>query len=330
MILFTSPLGVYLSLETTEDLVEGILKKRLDRTICNQQLLDLCATISCSTLTKTSSDHYPILLDFSLSTQTFASNFKFLKMWTLHKDCKQLVSDTWNTRVIVCPLHILSTKLKILKDKLKLWNKDVFGNIHGYVSEVEAKLAAIQHQIHLNGHNDSLMIEEKNAQCILEDALNKHDLFWKEKARINWHLDGDRNTKFFHRVTKIKNETKLISSLRNGDEIMSDPQRISSHVINYYENLFSTNFGLQDPLLAKEVIPTIVDSSTNRLLTMIPSLREIKDDVFDLNSNSAPGPDGFGAAFFQTYWEIVNTDVIAAVLNFFRQVGFPITSMQIP
>jgi len=105
-------------------------KKRLDRTICNQNMLDLCSSISCSTLTKTSSDHYLLLFEFQTSTQTFASNFKFLKMWTLHNDCKKLISDSWNTRLIGCPMHILSTKLKALKTKFKLWNKEVFGNIH--------------------------------------------------------------------------------------------------------------------------------------------------------------------------------------------------------
>jgi hypothetical protein len=56
---------------------------------------------------------------------------------------------------------------------------------------------------------------------------------------------------------------------------------------------------LQEPALVDEVIPIVIDSSTNRLLTMIPSSKEIKEAVFDLNSNSAHGPDGFGEFFFK-------------------------------
>ncbi|RHN42261.1 putative RNA-directed DNA polymerase [Medicago truncatula] len=93
--------------------------------------------------------------------------------------------------------------------------------------------------------------------------------------------------------------------------------------IQKYENLLSTNFVLQKPFLVDEVIPTIIDSSTNRLLTMIPSSKEIKDAVFDLNNNSAPGPDGFGAVFFQTHWEIVNKDVIVVVTQFFHSGWLP-------
>jgi len=82
------------------------------------------------------------------------------------------------------------------------------------------------------------MNEEKKAQTNLEDALNKHETFWQEKSKLRWHVDGDRNTKYFHRVTTIKIKTKIISSIRDGEEIISDRQKISEHIVDYYKNLF--------------------------------------------------------------------------------------------
>lgn len=55
----------------------------------------------------------------------------------------------------------------------------------------------------------------------------------------------------------------------------------------------------------EEVIPNIIDDTTNNLLTNIPTLSEVNNAIFDLNHDGAPGPDVFGACFFQTYWEIV-------------------------
>jgi hypothetical protein len=81
--------------------------------------------------------------------------------------------------------------------------------------------------------------------------------------------------------------------------------------------LFSTNFVLQDSRLVDEVIPHLVTDDVNEILTMLPSAEEIKAAVFALNKDSAPGPDGFGAFFFQHYWEIVHKDVINPVLEFF-------------
>jgi len=50
---------------------------------------------------------------------------------------------------------------------------------------------------------------------------------------------------------------------------------------------------------------------------MLPSREEIHNAVFAMNKDSAPGPDGFGAFFFQTYWSIIKEDVCNVVLEFF-------------
>jgi hypothetical protein len=114
-------------------------------------------------------------------------------------------------------MFILSKKLKFLKDRLKNWNKDCFGNVHSLVNTAEMKLQQIQDQIQLNGHTDNLLHEERVASTMYEEALNKQEAFWQEKARVNWHLEGDRNTKYFHRLTKIKTSTKTITTLQDGD-----------------------------------------------------------------------------------------------------------------
>ncbi|MCH87787.1 RNA-directed DNA polymerase (Reverse transcriptase) [Trifolium medium] len=53
------------------------------------------------------------------------------------------------------------------------------------------------------------------------------------------------------------------------------------------------------------------------MLTLMPFELEIHDAVFSMNKNSAPGPDGFGAFFFRSYWGIIKHDVSMAVMEFF-------------
>jgi len=66
-----------------------------------------------------------------------------------------------------------------------------------------------------------------------------------------------------------------------------------------------------------EVIPSLIIDRINDILTMIPSQEEIHNAVFSLNKDSALGPDVFGALFYQTFWEIIKTDVSNVVLDFF-------------
>ncbi|MCH82389.1 RNA-directed DNA polymerase (Reverse transcriptase), partial [Trifolium medium] len=144
--------------------------------------------------------------------------------------CNQSWLDLW------CPMFILNKKLKLVKEKLKTWNKTSFGNVHDLVNSTEQMLQHIQDQIQIFGPSNELLAEEKIAH---------------------------------------------------------------------------------EPLLADEVIPHLITDDINALMTLLPSHQEIKSAVFALNGDSAPGLDGFGAFFFQHYWEIIKQDVFNAVLEFF-------------
>jgi hypothetical protein len=137
-----------------EDKAEDIQKKkRLDKALCNHSLIDAYSSITVNTILKQSSDYFPILLDFQLNDIRVPQQFKFLKMWTLHDDCKNIVAASWNEPVVGCPMFVLSQKLKSLKLKLKTWNKETFGNVHELVKNAETHLLQIQTQILQNWKN---------------------------------------------------------------------------------------------------------------------------------------------------------------------------------
>jgi len=240
-----------------------------------------------------------------------------MQMWSLHPECENIIESSWNIPVVGCPMFVLSKKLKNLKLVLKEWNKETFGNVQDNVRKAEDALNQIQMQIVSLGYSDALSNQEKIAQTNLDLALQMEEVFWKGKSRVKWHAEGDRNTKYFHRVAKMKNSTKLISSLRHDNTIITDQEQIADHIVNHYTNLFSSFSVLQDSSLIQNSIPQLVTEQANNLLTMIPSEEEIYNVVINLNRDSAPGPDGFGAFFYHTYWGIIKKEVISAVLQFF-------------
>jgi len=78
-------------------------EKRLDRVITNQNMINICSSISCSTLTRIRSDHFPLLLEIKLHNIRYISNFKFLKMWSYHSDCSNFINSVWNKQVFGSP-----------------------------------------------------------------------------------------------------------------------------------------------------------------------------------------------------------------------------------
>jgi len=62
----------------------------------------------------------------------------------------------------------------------------------------------------------------------------------------------------------------------------------------------------------------LITDRINNMLTMLPSNDEISNVVFSLNKDSALGQDGFGALFFENYWEIIKHDVCKVVFTVFH------------
>ena len=61
----------------------------------------------------------------------------------------------------------------------------------------------------------------------------------------------------------------------------------------------------------------------NVMLTAPFTSMEIKDVVFSMHPDKAPGPDGMNSAFFQHYWHILGQDVCTACLSFISNCAIP-------
>ena len=81
----------------------------------------------------------------------------------------------------------------------------------------------IQHLIDCEGFYDHLYLQDLEAQLLLTKALNVQEQLWKEKARNQQFVSGDRNTAYFHSVSKIRAATKSISFLQDGDNVITTP-----------------------------------------------------------------------------------------------------------
>ncbi|KAE9600797.1 putative RNA-directed DNA polymerase [Lupinus albus] len=294
-------------------------EKSLDICIVNEDWMTVWNQISCSTLPRIASDHHPLLLCFSLASVPRPSAFKFHKMWLSHVDCQRLVAETWRVEVVGCPLFVLSQKLRLLKKELKVWNFQVFGNIHERVKTALASVAAIQEVLNSSGHDEDLLEQEHLAQNELLQALVMEEKFWQDKARLSWQNEGDRNTSFFLKTTKIRQASKALSTLRDGDNILVGQEEIDQHTLAYFTDLYATPNNVRPNHLIQYVIPALVFAEDNIMLSNHPSIEEIRGAVFDLNGEGDPGPYGFGGCFYQHFSDIVGEDVCKSVGQFFRE-----------
>lgn len=67
-------------------------ERKLDRSICNEDWLNFWSIVTCTTLTRSKSDHFPIMLIFKKENRINSSSFKFMKMWSRHPNCLKLIT----------------------------------------------------------------------------------------------------------------------------------------------------------------------------------------------------------------------------------------------
>jgi len=160
-------------------------------------------------------------------------------MWLQGKSCLKLIHDSWDNKVVGCPMFILQHKLKRLKIELYDWNKNSFGNVDNVVPFKQSLLLGIQQTLETASmcDIDGLLIQEKIAKEEFDQALHCQYLFWKERATMLWFKDRDINTAFFHVVVKRINNSSGIHRLRIGNVVIEDPKLIEEHIFYFYKTL---------------------------------------------------------------------------------------------
>ena len=102
---------------------------RLDRFLVTQDWLDCFSGIIQCRLPRPTSNHFPILLKGG-GVRKGPSPFRFENIWLKVYGFKELLRGWWQEAGGRGRASFrLASKLKILKEKIKTWNRDVFGRL---------------------------------------------------------------------------------------------------------------------------------------------------------------------------------------------------------
>ena len=92
---------------------------RLDRAFATLDWIGHFSNIRVQHLDETTSDHCPLLLADSVSSQKRGKRrFFFEAIWTRRADCKELIKEVWNSNTISHDPSSLSAGLKVCADRL--------------------------------------------------------------------------------------------------------------------------------------------------------------------------------------------------------------------
>lgn len=74
----------------------------------------------------------------------------------------------------------------------------------------------------------------------MNDILTQEDMYWRQKARCKWHIEGERNTKYFHAMVVEKRRKNRVLQLKLGDgEWCSDEELLRNTARDFYKALYT-------------------------------------------------------------------------------------------
>ncbi|XP_026419529.1 uncharacterized protein LOC113315469 [Papaver somniferum] len=109
----------------------------LDKSLYNMEWLEKFPNWGYKVGLRVVSDHSPLLGGCVNIPKPRNVPFRFQKMWLEHSDFMNLVAENWALQMPGDPAFVYMQKLKRLKQVLKDWNWNVFGDVQTKIKEAE-------------------------------------------------------------------------------------------------------------------------------------------------------------------------------------------------
>lgn len=209
----------------------------------------------------------------------------------------------------------ISKKQKDMKDALKTWGKVEFGSIQWKLDQVEKQL----HDIDLKAESGPLQQEESIKRRELKSKMWKLgrqlEWMWLQKSRVQWHLKGDRNTNYFHRMANFRQRSNSLNSIIINDVLIEDPINVKQEVHNFFEQLYVEDWDTRG-LSFIESVGSRIDDQMKECIIMHFSYDEVWNAMKSCDGNKAPGPDGFNLLSIKKRWSFMKDDIRSLWGNF--------------
>ncbi|KAK3206924.1 hypothetical protein Dsin_020970 [Dipteronia sinensis] len=149
-------------------------------------------------------------------------------------------------------------------------------------------------------------------------CLRREEQIWRQKSRVNWLKEGDKNTKFFHSMTDGRKRTNYISDIFFDGERFSEPHLVKNGVVNFFTKHYE-NMSWNSPTISGLNLKRLLESERIALEEDF-SLEEVWMTLSSCDGNKVSGPNGLNLRFVKENWDVIR-DVFMEFTKEFHKDG---------
>ncbi|CAI0460218.1 unnamed protein product [Linum tenue] len=218
-------------------------------------------------------------------------------------------------------IFLFARKLHSIKAKLKVWNKEVFGNIDKRVEDLLIKIKELERVEEERILHDGEREERAKLEIDLRRDLFLQEICWRQKSREVWVKLGDKNSGYFHQMANYRRKVNRVEKLKIEGRNVDDPVDVASGIVRFYQNLFKEDLVCRPfPCWVWEHHLEELDKV---LLCRDFTEEEIWDALRECDGSKAPGPDGFTLEFFKRGWSCLKSEVLRVFKEFHSTGALP-------
>ncbi|XP_019170430.1 PREDICTED: uncharacterized protein LOC109165997 [Ipomoea nil] len=152
--------------------------------------------------------------------------------------------------------------------------------------------------------------------------LEQQHVYWRQRAKEHWWVDGDLNSKYFHNSVRTRRRRNRVAQLTRDDGTVAvGVDEVGGVMVDYYKGLFTSQPGDVDEVVV--CLGAGITARDNAVLERAVSVEEVREAVFAMHPDKSPGPDGFGPGFFQHFWPTVGGEVTRFCQQFLETARLP-------
>ncbi|GKE07161.1 RNA-directed DNA polymerase, eukaryota, reverse transcriptase zinc-binding domain protein, partial [Tanacetum coccineum] len=228
------------------------------------------------------SDHSPCLL--VIHQYKKPKSFRFANYIANKPEFLQTVSEGWKTQVAGYKMFCLVKKLKHMKSLMNKLNWK-HGDLTIRVKNLKVKLKDAQSLVEKDPY-----VKVRAVEALFEynEAVKDEESLLAQKARVAWLDARDKNSAFFHKVIKGRRSRNRVDTICDENGNSYDRDDVPMQFVKHFQQFLGFS-SVSELEISDDLFITVLTNEEAVYMVREVSNKEIKEAMFDIGDNKAPG-----------------------------------------